>query len=237
MKTKQKVISLFTLTLLLLGAATAQNADERNISVFGSGTVYGEPDVALLELGVDITNEDLSAASTEADETMRRIIEALLAAGVAEEDIQTVAYNIWLENRYGPNGEPTTAVYHVTNVVRVTVREAERAGEVISSSVDAGANVINNIRYTFLDTDALERGARELAFMNAQSKAQQLASLAGVTLGSVMSISESGGFGGEPFYGDRAMMAESTSAAPVSGGQLAVTVTVEARFSISEGGQ
>ena len=234
MKTKHTLTSLFTL-LLMLGMATAQNIDERSVAVSGSGTVYGEPDVALLDLGVDITNEDLSAASSEADATMRRVVEALLAAGVAEEDVQTVAYNIWLENRYDRNNVPTTEAYHVTNVVRVTVREVGRAGELLGEAVDAGANVVNGVQYTFSDTGALERGARELAFMDARDKAEQLASLAGVTLGPVLSISESSGFGGEPFY-DRGVMAaaESMSAPPVSGGQLAVTVTVSARFGIAD---
>ena len=238
MKTKYKWMSLFTLVLLTSGMVTAQNtaqnADERSISVSGSGTVYGEPDVALLELGVDITNEDLNAASSEADETMTRVRDALLSAGVAEKDIRTLTFNIWREQPYAydssPRSEPAAPLYHVTNVVQVTVREVGRAGEVLSSAVDAGANLVNGVQYTFSNSDALERQARELAFADAQSKAQQLASLAGVTLGPVLSISESGGFGGEPFYGDFAVMAESTGAAPVSGGQLAVTVTVSARF-------
>ena len=238
MKTKYKWMSLFTLVLLMLGMVTAQNtaqnADERSISVSGSGTVYGEPDVALLELGVDITNEDLNAASSEANETMQRVRDALLAAGVDAKDIRTLTFNIWREQPYAydssPRSEPATPLYHVTNVVQVTVREVGRAGEVLSSAVDAGANVVNGVQYTFSDADALERQARELAFADAQSKAEQLASLAGATLGPAVSISESGS-GGDPFY-NRGVMAtaDSMGEAPVSGGQLAVTVTVSASF-------
>ena len=233
-----KWLSIFTLMLLMLGTATAQNADERSISVSGSGTVYGEPDVALLELGVDIINEDLNAASAEANETMTRVRDALLAAGVDAKDIRTVTFDIWREEPYDPrssSSDPATPVYHVRNVVQVTVREVGRAGEILSGAVDAGANVVNGVQFTFLNADALERQARELAVKDAQSKAEQLASLAGVTLGPVSNVSESGGFGGD-FYETRGMMAEPTSA-PVSGGQLAVTVTVSARFSISATGQ
>ena len=230
--------SLFILVLLILGVAAAQNIDERTISVSGSGTVYGEPDVALLELGVDITDEDLNAASTEANETMRRMMEALLGAGVAEEDIRTLSFNIWREQPYDPrassSSEPAAPVYRVRNVVQVTVREVERAGEILSRAVDAGANVVDGVQYTFSDTDALERRARELAFGDAQSKAQQLASLAGATLGPVKYASEYGGYGGEPYY-DRGVAAEAApmGGAPLSGGQLAVTVTVDVVFLFS----
>ena len=175
------------LSLLLVGCVGSSliHAQETGfqttgISVTGSGTVYGEPDLALLELGVDVTDEHVSAASDEADRTVRAVIAALSAAGVAEKDIRTASYNVWREDRYDSNNAPTIPLYHVSNTLNITVRDVSKVGDLLAASLEAGANTVNNVQYTFANPDVLARQARELAMQDALAKAQQLADLAGV---------------------------------------------------------
>ena len=197
----------------------------------GSGTVYGEPDMALLELGVDITDENVSAASDEADRTVRAVIAALSAAGVAEKDIRTASYNVWREDRYDSNNAPTIPLYHVSNTLNITVRDVSKVGDLLAASLEAGANTVNNVQYTFANPDVLARQARELAMQDALAKAQQLADLAGVTLGPVVMISDTSG-GGGPAMPVEARYSVADASVPVSGGQLSVSISVAVRYGI-----
>lgn len=220
------------LVLALLAAVAWGQGEMRGITVTGSGTVFGDPDVAIFEVGVNVLNEDLGVATAEANGAMQRMIEALVAAGVAERDIRTVTFNIWREERWGRDGQALEPAYRVMNIVRVTVREAARAGELLALSLSSGANLVNNIQYTFADPEALERQARELAMADARAKAEQLAALAGVTLGEVTMISEAPGE--VPGYAGRAMMlgAGGFDAVPLAGGELAVRVNVIVNYAI-----
>ena len=202
------------------------------ISVTGSGTVYGEPDVAVLELGVNIADEDLNAASTEADRAVRAVIAALSAAGVAEQDIRTAYYNVWREERYNNDNTPGAPLYRVSNTLNVTVRDVNQVGELLAASLDAGANAVNNVQYTFADPAALAARARELAVQDARAKARQLADLVGVTLGPVLMVSDASTSGGPVMPVDMARYSMAEGSVPVSGGQLSVSAFVSVRYGI-----
>lgn len=230
---KYLLVNLFVFGLVGLNFGGAQGAGPQNtgISVTGSGTVYGEPDLAVLELGVNIANESLSAASDEADRAVRAIIAALTGAGVDEKDIRTAYYNVWREDRFDPENAPTTPLYRVSNSLNVTVKDVTQVGELLAASLEAGANMVNSVQYTFSDPEKLASQARELAMQDAAAKAQQLADLAGVTLGPVLMISDTPSGGGPVMPVDaRYSMAEGS--VPVSGGQLSLSASVAVRYGI-----
>ncbi|MBS3933997.1 MAG: SIMPL domain-containing protein [Truepera sp.] len=216
--------------IALLAATAWAQGELRGITVTGSGTVYGEPDMAVFEVGVNVLNEDLSLATAEADAAMRRMTEALVAAGVAERDIRTVTFNIWREEPWGQ--ERPKPAFRVMNTVRVTVREVARAGELLSLSLASGANTVNSIQYTLADPTGLMRQARELAMADALAKAEQLAALAGVALGEVTMISETPV--GMTLFTERAVMmgAGGPDGVPLAAGELAVTVSLVVNFAI-----
>lgn len=210
-------------TFLIFMIAQAQSG----ITVTGSGTAYGEPDIAIIELGVNIANEDISTATDEANNSINQIMDVLSQNGIDSKDIRTSYFNIWTEEPY--DGQPTRK-YRVNNVLSITVRDVSKVGEVLSQALDAGANMVNSIQYAIAETDALAAQARELAMQNARAKAEQLASLSGVSLGVVEMISDSvsGPSYPEPMYEARAV----SGGTPVSGGQLAVSATVQVRYTI-----
>jgi uncharacterized protein len=224
------------LLALLLGVSAAQSQpglQPGTLTVTGSGTVYGQPDQAIVDLGANIADEDLTAALAEANEVIARVTEAILATGVAREDIRTAYFNIWREEPYRPDGMPGTPIYRVNNILSVTVRDTERVGEVLDAGVAAGANTVNNVQYTIANPDALASEAREAAFANARAKAEQLASLAGMTLGEVVSLSDGSSLEPGPIYPQpAAMMDMGAGGIPVTGGQLAVTASVRVTFAI-----
>ncbi len=216
--------------LLILGAFVLfmMTQAQSGITVTGSGTAYGEPDIAIIELGVNLANEDISTATDEANSSITKIMEVLTSNGVASQDIRTAYFNIWTEEPY--DGQPVRK-YRVNNVLSITVRDVNKIGEILSQAVEAGANVVNSIQYAIAETEALAAQARELAMQNAKSKAEQLAGLAAVSLGGVEMITDSisSPISPEPMYDARAV----SGGVPVSGGQLAITATVQVRYGIN----
>ncbi len=64
--------------------------------------------------------------------------------------------------------------------------------KVLDGAVNNGANQIDGINLSIENPDGLQQDARKLAIANAKAKAQGLAQEAGLTLGKVVSISETG---------------------------------------------
>jgi uncharacterized protein YggE len=75
-------------------------------------------------------------------------------------------------------------------MLRVTVRDVEGAGEVLDAVVEAGANQVYGVNFTVSDEAEWQGQAREKAMADAAERAYELASLAGIELGEVLSISE-----------------------------------------------
>jgi uncharacterized protein YggE len=177
---------------------TLQNespASSRSITVVGVGKVSLKPDVATVSIGVEIKASTVSEAKGEVDTRMEAVVAALQEAGVAEKDIQTLQYHIHYERE--PMMAPREGAvskdqggYSVNNVLRVTVRDVEKAGAVLDAAVEVGANQVWGVNLTVSDEDNWQGQAREKAMADARDRAADLAGLAGVQLGEVLSVSE-----------------------------------------------
>ena len=171
--------------------AQMQEGAGRTIAVVGEGKVKAQPDVAQVGIGIEIVGSDIKQVSSEAAAAMETLLTALNAAGIAEQDIQTSYYNVWVERPYGPQGGPTgEAIYHVSNTVNVTVRELNNLANILGQAIDAGANNINSVNFSLADPAPLRSEARQKAVANAEAKAAELAALNSVEVGEVVSISE-----------------------------------------------
>lgn len=234
---KRMIVLVAALALLIVGvgATSARETFPRDtITVVGYGTASGEPDVAYLELGVELVEENLSEAFNASATTMNAVIAALEAAGVAREDMQTTGVNIYPEDRYDSTGASTARVYRVRNTVRATVRDIFTVDQVISAGVDAGANTIYNLSYGIDDTAALEQAARVEAVANARERAQQLADALGMTVGEPVIVSEvvSGGIPYGYGMGGGGMM-DVAQSQPLLPGQFSVGAQVQITFAVS----
>jgi len=87
------------------------------------------------------------------------------------------------------SAEPQGA-YRVSNMLRVTVRNLEQVGELLDAVVEVGANQMYGVTFTVSDDQEWESEAREKAMDDAKARAEELAGLAGVELGEVLSVSE-----------------------------------------------
>ncbi len=233
---KRMILVALTLALLVVGvgATSAQEVFPQNtITVVGFGTAYGEPDVAYVELGVELVEEDLSQAFNATAENMNAIIAALEELGIARGDMQTTGVNIYPEDRYDQSGVMASRVYRVRNTVRVTVRDISTIDQVISTGVEAGANTIYNLSYGIDDPTELENDARVDAVEDARLRAQRLADALGLTVGDPVIVSEvlNNSFPYPYGLGGGGMMMDVASQ-PVLPGQLSVSLQVQITFAL-----
>jgi len=144
-----------------------------------------------------------------------QVAHALGALGVIPADLRTISVNV--HNVYSPvlhplaaaagmaqigqsappysmpmasQPEPQFGAYQARNVVRVTVRDPARAGEVVDAAVRAGAVVGAGFSFHAADETAARRAALEAATRDARSKAEALAAAAGKQIGDPVFISE-----------------------------------------------
>jgi len=225
-------------------AALAQGgSSDAGIWVTGQGTITLEPDLVLLNIGVETMADTVSIARGDAAKAMAAIVDAVKARGLEDTDIQTVSFNIWPRYEYpevlvdGNRTRKQTLVgYTVSNTASIKLRDIDAVGEIIDDVTVAGGDStrINGINFTIEDTSGYMEQLREDAVNDAIAKTEQFAELTGVSVGNLVFISETGG--GSPVVqnfgaADGIMMAkvESTS---ISGGELELKLGVQAVFGI-----
>lgn len=234
------VLSVGTMTGFILAnqgdsalVAEAQTETEKRdvLVVSGEGKVSLTPDIAFINAGVETMMEDAAKAQQENARVMARIIAALKAAGIQEKDIQTTNYSVSVE--YDWNVQPRKLIgYRVTNNVRVSMRQIDRVGGILTSLAEAGANHFYGITFGVENQAKAYEEALQKAIASAKSEAGVMAKAAGVTLGRPVAIQE--GYAPITFpIADMGMArAEAAVATPIMEGQLEVHATVTIVYSI-----
>jgi uncharacterized protein YggE len=208
------------------------------ITATGTGRAFGEPDVAVITVGVNVQRETVAQAREDAAAAQQAVIDSLKANGVADEDIQTVQFSVYPQYDYTPTRPQGEIIgYVVSNVVTAKVRDLDTTSEVIDEATLAGGNdaVVQGVAFTIDDPTELQEVARRDAVAQARRQAEQLADAAGVDLGKLVYVSESGGF--IPFergIGGADAAAQVPVASPIEPGQVEVNITVTLQFALED---
>ena len=205
------------------------------ISVSGSGSISVEPDLAVLNVGVEAIGKTVSSARSEAAFAMDSLVLSLKKEGILTKDIQTQQLTIYPRYDYQTNKQVLTG-YSVTNTARVKIRDLSKVGKIVDNAAASGGDYvrINGISFNVEDTDQYMESLRKQAVQKAQIKAEEYADSAGVKLGSLRSLTEVGAQSPHmPSAMDNQMRAMSVPMeSPISGGELQITVTVFTVFNI-----
>jgi uncharacterized protein len=209
-----------------------QSNQSIGITVTGTGEKSVVPDIAVVNLGVQVQKLTLAEAQQQAADSMAAVMDALTGYSIADKDIQTINYNIqpvrtWKDSEYILVG------YNVTNTVQVKIRNTDDTGSIIDAVVSAGGEyvIINSISFTIDEPETYYEEVRTAAMADAKAKATQLAKLGGVKLGLPMSISESTSDISRtsvPVY----LEIDGKSSTSISSGELKITITVQVVYSI-----
>lgn len=182
----------FGASKVLAADSSAITADSsRTINVTGSGEITVTPDIAYLYLGV-VTEKLTTMEAQSANSTaMNTIIAAIKKEGIKAEDIKTNDYSINPKYDYDKNtGRSSIVGYTVSNILKVTVKDIMKVGQVIDIAVKNGANTSNSISFGISDYDTYYNKALLKALSNAQGKAQAISSFLAVKLTTPVKIIE-----------------------------------------------
>jgi uncharacterized protein len=174
-------------------AITTTSAGTSNIShtisVTGSATTMIKPDKVILSLGVQTTNNTAKAALDTNSKLMNHVLEALLAAGVKQNETSTSSFNISPNYNYS-QGRNIITGFTVTNSIQVESSKITNVSGWLDTAISSGANTVNSIDFTQSDKrlGEIKNGLIKLAIADARTKANFAASASGLKVTGVRSI-------------------------------------------------
>jgi uncharacterized protein YggE len=187
-----KKISLLMIVLapLVLQAQDSQAplAAIPQIAVVGRGEVKVSPDRATLQISVQTRAATAAAAAAENANKQQSVLAALRALGFTNDQLSTINYNVYPEQRYDQGKEPVITGYNVTNTILVEVRKLTQVGPAIDAALSHGANMITSLQFYASNTEAARRTAIGTAIEKARADAEAAARAAGGSLGSLLEI-------------------------------------------------
>lgn len=173
-------------------AGTAAGTTNAGITVSASSEMKVVPDKARISVSVVTEGKTAEDCQDENAKSVNAVIEALGKLEVADESIQTI--NTWLSPRYGSSSDKDDDYkitgYEMTTTLRVSDLDIANVGATMQSCISAGANEVYGMEYYASNYDEAYQQALEDALEVAHGKAQGLADAAGVSLGTVVDVSE-----------------------------------------------
>lgn len=177
----------FALAVSLVWGA---NGQARTVTVIGEGIVESEPDMALLELGIDMVDTSVAQLYQTGSAAMTSIIRAVKHAGIPGSDVSTG--RLYLEPEYRPYRDTADhpRKYSMTNTIAIKVHDLRLVSSVLDSATRAGANSVSRVEFGFRNPDSLVYEAQARALKAADDKAHRIAANGRVKLGRIVSITD-----------------------------------------------
>ncbi|MGR3344950.1 MAG: SIMPL domain-containing protein [Paracoccaceae bacterium] len=216
-------------TLVCLALPVRAEDGHRTVTVSGRGEVVTAPDMATLSMGVETSDITARGAMEANAAAMAKLIAAIRDKSIEARDIRTSALSLaprWELRRNASDDEPRIIGYTAGNTVTIRIRDLASIGPVLDAVIRSGANRIHSISFGLQDSNEVLDQTRALAVSDALRKASLFAEAAGVKVGRVLSISESGA-GMPTIRGMSVARAEMVIAVPVEAGELSHTAQVQ----------
>jgi uncharacterized protein len=207
---------------------------ERGIVVHGEATVRRVPDLAVVSLAVSVQDKEVTRARDEANRRASAILARLEELGLPEADVQAPSLVVHPTYDYG-RGAPKVTGYEASRPMTLRVRKVELLGPILDGLVDDGATQVHGTQMELADPEAATREALASAVAVARSRAEALATAAGVPLGRPLRLEEGEGASGPIRPVGMMRMAAAQEAAPteVAVGEIEITAHVRVWFDLS----
>lgn len=236
-------ITTLPVLMAILAPASVQAQDSRaptepipQIAVTGRGEVKVSPDRATIQISVQTRGSTAAAAAAENANKQQAVLSALRALGLGNDQLSTINYNVYPEQRYEQGKEPVIVAYNVTNTILAEVRKLTQVGPVIDAGLSHGANMITSLQFYASNTEAARRTAIATAIEKARADAEAAARAARGTLGTLLEINI--GAYSPPPPRPMMMMAQKDMAraeTPINAGEETLAVEVSTRWRFHPG--
>jgi uncharacterized protein YggE len=205
------------------------------LDVTAEGEVARVPDLATISAGVVTQAKTAAEAMGDNAAKMAAASAALRRAGVADRDISTASISLQPQYRYAENQPPVLTGYQASNQLSVRFRDVKKAGTILDALVAQGINQINGPDFSLDKPEAALDEARVKAVQAARARAEVYAKAAGMRVGRIVSISESGGYTppARPMMMQMARSAKMESDTAIEPGEQKLSVSVSVTFELN----
>jgi uncharacterized protein YggE len=208
-------------------ASTSTSALQAGVITSGDATVSRKPDLASLFVGVESQQSTASAAQSDVASKAAKLIARAKALAIADKDINTSSY--FVGPYYAP-GSQSISGYRASEQLHLKWHNVDTVGKALDAFVQEGGATNVGVSFGLADPKAAQAEARTLAIGDAHSRAQAMATAAGVKLGQVVRVSD------VTFSGSPAARFDFSGAAPASTqlpvGDLNLSISVEVAYAI-----
>ena len=185
--------SMALVMILMLAAWTEEPAESRDpglVTVTGDAEVRVVPDEVVLTLGVETWNKNLQVAKGRNDEIVARVLALATEYGIEPQHVQTDFVSIEPRYRNGYYEESDFIGYFVRKSVVITLRDLGKFEDLLTESLEAGANYVQGIQFRTTELREHRDEARALAVQAAREKAEAMAGELDQTVGEPRQITE-----------------------------------------------
>ena len=230
---KKMMAAVLAAVMLLSMNVCALAQEERpatKITVQGTAMVSADPDLVTVSANASVTAGSVSAAQNDMNVIVADATQKLMELGVLGEDIVTSSYNYHPQYNYDTN---TIIGYEASHTLEITCRDIEMLDAVIGAVTDCGFSQIYDVSYDVSNRSELYQQALDLAIGRAEEKAVRMAQTAGVTLNSLSTLTENGGYNeGYTVYAsmDMAVMKNAVGPAGIRAGTIEICAGVTAVY-------
>jgi len=226
------------LMVLVLAAGPAQAQQTQGPPVIvtrGDAAIKRAPDQAWVSIAAETRAATSGEAQRLAAEAMKGVQSAIAKVGLPADAIRTTGYSLNPDMEY-VNGRGRVKGYIARNQIEVRVDDLAKLSPVIDAAGGSGATSMSGLRFDLKERAAAEREALTAAVRDAVARARALAAGAGVVLGPIIHIDESGPSRPQPMpMYSMARTAAAAEATPINPGEIEITaqVTVTVRIGAS----
>lgn len=239
MKKFTSVLAAALLVFSVAGTNLAAAAEPNTIAVSGMAEQEVAPDMAYIDVGINVRADDAETARTQEAQIASQIRRALLGLAITDNDLQNTSYYLYQEYKVDRNGVRTADKYVLDSSIKVTVKDLDKLSQVIDNVVEAGATNISNITYALSTQNIIQRQLLATAVENARDKADVVANAGSRTLGNMLSADINSFDGGTIVaYGANKLrsttnLAEDGVATKLSPGKIKLNARVQVVFSLN----
>lgn len=239
MKKFTSVLAAALLVFSVAGTNLAAAAEPNTIAVSGMAEQEVAPDMAYIDVGINVRADDAETARTQEAQIASQIRRALLGLAITDNDLQNTSYYLYQEYKVDRNGVRTADKYVLDSSIKVTVKDLDKLSQVIDNVVEAGATNISNITYALSTQNIIQRQLFATAVENARDKAAVVANAGSRTLGNMLSADINSFDGGTIVaYGANKLrsttnLAEDGVATKLSPGKIKLNARVQVVFSLN----
>ena len=239
MKKFTSVLAAALLVFSVAGTNLAAAAEPNTIAVSGMAEQEVAPDMAYIDVGINVRADDAETARTQEAHIASQIRRALLGLAITDNDLQNTSYYLYQEYKVDRNGVRTADKYVLDSSIKVTVKDLDKLSQVIDNVVEAGATNISNITYALSTQNIIQRQLLATAVENARDKAAVVANAGSRTLGNMLSADINSFDGGTIVaYGANKLrsttnLAEDGVATKLSPGKIKLNARVQVVFSLN----